>query len=326
LAPLAETRRSLVKTVYSTKLNDFLYLLDLKPFGIEAFISSYVLVGDRVAIVETGPTTCVENLLHGLSEIRVDVSDVDYVAVSHIHIDHAGGAGTLLRHLPKAKLIVHAKGVPHVVRPETLWKQTKLVLGEIADMYGEFQPVPEERVITAKDEMIVDLGKGIELEVLETPGHASHELSFYNKNSKGIFPGDTAGIYAKKFDVVMPTAPAPFHLEMALASIQRLIKLKPKKLYYSHFGQVDEAVRRLEAYIDQLRLWAKIVREEMERGKDAKAIYQRILKEDACMRLMAEFIQNHIILKRGVIMQNIHGFMEYFERSFGTESSSKIHT
>lgn len=312
--------------MYSTKLNDFLYLLDLKPFGIEAFISSYVLIGDRVAIVETGPTACVENLLHGLSETGVSVADVDYVAVSHIHIDHAGGAGTLLSYLPNTKLIVHAKGAPHMIRPETLWKQTRLVLGEIADMYGEIQPVPEERIITAKDKMIVNLGKGIELKVLETPGHASHELSFYEKNSKGVFPGDTAGIYAKKFDVVMPTAPAPFHLEMALASIQRLIKLKPEKLYYSHFGQVDEAVRRLKAYMDQLRLWAKIVREEMEHGKDAKAIYQRILAEDACMGPMAEFIQNHIILKRGVIMQNIYGFMEYLKRGFGTESSSKTHT
>jgi len=285
-----------------------------------------VLIGDRVAIVETGPTACVENLLRGLSEIGLKVAEVDYVAVSHIHIDHAGGAGTLLRHLPNAKLIVHAKGVPHMVRPETLWKQTKLVLGEIADMYGEVQPVPEDRVITAKDEMIVDLGKSIGLEVLETPGHASHELSFYEKNSKGVFSGDTAGIYAKKFDAVMPTAPAPFHLEMALASIQRLIKLKPEKLYYSHFGQVDEAVKRLEAYMNQLRLWAKIVREEMERGKDAKAIYQRILVEDPCMRPMAEFIQDHIILKRGVIMQNIYGFIEYFKKGFGVESNSKTRT
>jgi len=315
-----------VKTVYSTKLNDSLYLLDLKPFGIEAFISSYVVIGDVVAIVETGPTICVENLLRGLSETGVKVADVDYVAVSHIHIDHAGGAGTLLNHLPNAKLIVHVKGAPHMVQPETLWKQTKLVLGEIADMYGEIQPVPEERIITAKDGMAVNLGKGIELEVLETPGHASHELSFYEKNNKGIFTGDTAGIYARKFDVVMPTAPAPFHLEMALASIQRLIKLKPEKLYYSHFGQVSEAVKRLEAYMDQLRLWAGIVREEMERGKDAKAIYQRILVEDACMRPMAEFIQNHIILKRGVIMQNIYGFIEYLKKGFGTEPSSKTHT
>jgi glyoxylase-like metal-dependent hydrolase (beta-lactamase superfamily II) len=87
-------------------------------------------------------------------------------------------------------------------------------------MYGKFQPVPQERILIAKERMVIDLGEGVDLKVLEMPGHASHELSFYEKNSQGIFPGDAAGIYLNKFNVIIPTTPPPFHLEMALSSLR----------------------------------------------------------------------------------------------------------
>lgn len=301
--------------MYTKRLNDHIYLVDLKPMGIENFIASYVLVGSKTMIVETGPTTSIENLLTGLRETGIKNDEVDYVAVSHIHIDHAGGAGTLLEHLPSARLLVHAKGAPHLVKPEKLWRQTKQVLGEIADMYGEIHPVPEKRIIKATDGMAIELGEGVRLKVLETLGHASHHLSFYESSSRGVFTGDAAGIYLKKLDAVIPTAPPPFNLEMALTSLDRLIELKPKKLYYTHFGVREGAVKRLEAYAAKLKLWAKVVREGMENGEDSEAIYERILEKDASTRKAGELIKNHLVLRRGVIMQNIQGFIEYFKRT-----------
>ncbi len=301
--------------MHTKKLNDHLYLVDLKPMGIEKFIASYVLTGNKTMIVETGPTTSIKNLLTGLDEIGIKNDEVDYVAVSHIHIDHAGGAGTLLEHLPNARLLVHAKGAPHLVKPEKLWRQTKQVLGEIADMYGEIRPVPEKRIIVATDGMVVELGEGIRLRVLETLGHASHHLSFYENSSKGIFTGDAAGIYVQRLDVLIPTAPPPFNLELALATLNRFIELTPKRLYYTHFGVGDESVKRLRAYIAQLKLWARVVLEGMENGADLEAIYERILEEDAFTRKAADFIKNHLILRRGVIMQNIEGFVEYFKKT-----------
>ena len=301
--------------MYSERLNDHIYLTDLKPLGIENFIASYVLVGNKTMIIETGPTTSIENLLTGLSEIGIKNDEVDYVAVSHIHIDHAGGAGTLLKHLPNARLLVHAKGARHLVKPEKLWRQTKQVLGEIADMYGEIHPVPEKRIMATTDGMVVELGVGVRLKVLETLGHASHHLSFYENSSKGIFTGDAAGVYVKKLGVVIPTAPPPFNLEMALTTLNRLIKLTPKRLYYTHFSVRDDAVKGLEAYVAQLKLWAKVVLEGMGNGADLGAIYERVLEEDASTRRAADFIKNHLILRRGVIMQNIQGFMEYFKKA-----------
>lgn len=301
--------------MHTKKLNDHLYLVDLKPLGIEKFIASYVLKGNKKMIVETGPTTSIKNLLTGLDELGIGKDEVDYVAVSHIHIDHAGGAGTLLEHLPNATLLVHAKGAPHLAKPEKLWRQTKQVLGEIADMYGEIRSVPEERIMVATDGMVVELGEGVRVRVIETLGHASHHLSFYENSSGGIFTGDAAGVYVQKLDVLIPTAPPPFSLEMALATLDRFIGLKPKRLYYTHFGVGDEAIKKLNIYIAQLKLWARVVLEGLENGEDLEAIYGRILEEDAFTRKAADFIKNHLILRRGVIMQNIEGFAEYFEKT-----------
>jgi len=301
--------------MYSQKLNDHLYLIDLKPLDIENFIASYLLVDNKTMIIETGPTTSIRNLLTGLSEIGIGKREIDYVAVSHIHIDHAGGAGTLLKHLPKAKLLVHARGASHLANPQRLWAGTKQVLGEIADMYGEIQPVPEKRIVKATDEMLIELGKDVRVRVCETLGHASHHLSFYEDSSKGIFPGDAAGIFIKSIDATIPTAPPPFNLDMALASLTRLIALTPKNLYYTHFGATEDAVKRLEAYVVKLKLWAKVILEGMESGDDLEAIYRRILERDASTGRAADFIKNHLVLRRGVIMQNIQGFIEYLQKT-----------
>jgi len=311
--------------MYSQRLNEVVHLIDLKPMGIENFIASYVLKGSKVAIIETGPTVSIENLLAGLREMGIRTEEVDYVAVSHVHVDHAGGAGTLLHHLPNARLLVHARGAPHMVHPAKLWTQAKQVLGDVADVYGEPKPVPEERVMVATDGMVVGLGEEVEVRVLETPGHASHHLSFYEKNG-GVFPGDAAGIYLSRFDVVVPTTPMPFHLEMALASLDKLIKTAPRRLYYTHFGQTDDAVKKLRTHATQLKLWARIVLDGMETGKDMAAISERVLEEDPATKAAADVIKGHMMFSRGVIMQNIQGFVEYLRKSSPVDLSSKTHT
>ena len=283
--------------------------------GIEDTIASYVVRGDKVAVIETGPTVSIGNLLAGLEKIGIKTEEVNYVAVSHVHIDHAGGVGTLLHHLPNAKLMVHKRGAPHLINPEKLWTQSKKVLREIAELYQEIKPVPKERIITATDGMEISLGQNVELKVLETLGHASHHLSFYENKSDGIFPGDAAGIYLNKFDVIVPTTPAPFNLEMTLASITRLAEIKAENLYYTHFGQVSDAVRRLETYRNRLKLWAEVIVEEMKTEGNPEKIYQKILMKDPRINAVSSFLQNHVIFRRGILMQNIQGFLEYFKKT-----------
>jgi len=301
--------------MFTRKLSDHLSIIDLKPVGIENYIASYVLRGaDSTTIVETGPTCSIPNLLKGLQEIGVGVEDVDYVAVSHIHIDHAGGAGSLMQHLPNAQLLVHAKGAPHMINPKKLWEASKQVLGEVAIAFQEIQPVPENRIVTPIDDTVIDLGGGVQLKVLETLGHASHHLAFLESTAMGIFQGDAAGIYIPELDVTIPTTPAPFHLEMTLASIQKIVEMTPKWLYYTHFGPVEKAVNRLRAYVMQLKLWEKTVSEALNKGDSLQMIYQKILASDPQMRAAAEFIENHMVLRRGVVTQNIQGFINYLKK------------
>lgn len=300
--------------MYSQRLNNHLYVIDLKAIGIKNFIASYVLIGNKTMVVETGPTTSIKNLLVGLDEIGISKDSVDYVAVSHIHIDHAGGAGTLLKHLPKARLLVHAEGAPHLVRPNKLWWQTKRVLGEIADMYGRIDPVPERRIIIVKEGTAIDLGEGIELKILETLGHASHHLSYHENNGNGIFTGDAAGVYLPKLDVVIPTTPPPCHLQIAFTSLDRLMKLAPERLYYTHFGMREDAVPNLEAYKTQLKLWSRTVIEGMEEEMGVETIYERVLEEDASMRKAASVIRNNLVFRRGIVEQSIKGLIGYFKK------------
>jgi glyoxylase-like metal-dependent hydrolase (beta-lactamase superfamily II) len=300
------------KKMFSSQLDSKHFLIDLKPAGFPQFIASYVLKAEKTAIVESGPTSTVPNLLTGLKEVGVNFKDVDYVFASHIHLDHGGGLGSLLKTLPKAKAIVHKRGVQHIVNPEKLWDQANHVLGGVARLYGEPIPVPKERVITAEDGMTFNLGNGVELEVIETLGHASHHQCFYERSYDSVFPGDTAGIYIPKFDVIVPTTPPPLRLDMLLASIEKLKLLKPSLLYYSHFGRATDALEKLQTYIDQLKLWESVV-EEVGEGSTDLEIKDVLERRDPAVWKIREYVEIHPTLKRDFILQNIQAFREYLE-------------
>jgi len=288
--------------------------MDLETAGIKNSFASYVLKGEQVAIVETGATSSIPNLILGLKELNVKPESVAYVAVTHVHLDHGGGVGTLLKHLPKAKVIVHQRGAPHLVNPEKLWQQSQVALGTITGMYGKPEPVPEERIVAAVDGMIVDVGNRVKLKIVETLGHASHHLSYYELSSEGIFPGDAAGLYIDGFDVTVPTTPSPFRLDIALASLDKLISLEPKVLYYTHFGKVSDAVEKLQSYGAQLELWARIAKRGLENGESLDAISQKIIEEDTALKKAGEHIRAHPILNTTVLKESVRGIIEFVQK------------
>lgn len=299
----------------TTKIEDHIHLIDAETAGIKNFIASYVLKGKQVAIVETGPTSSIPNVLSGLKELRVKLEDVAFVAISHIHLDHGGGVGTLLKHLPEAKVIVHPRGAPHLANPEKLWQQSKEVLGSITDLYGEPEPVPADRMVSAADSQVFDIGNGVRLQALETLGHASHHLSYYEMLSGGVFPGDAAGIYLNEIGVVVPTTPPPFRMDIALASLSRLIALKPKALFYSHFGRASDATEKLNAYAQQLELWAGIARKGIRDGEDLKTIGRKIVEGDKAISKALEHISVHPILGETVLSESVLGVVDFVRKS-----------
>src|SRR5271157_509851 len=300
--------------MHTFKLTENLDLIDVETAGFESFIASYVLRGKKAAIIETGPTSSVPNVLFGLEKVGVKRENVAYVAVSHIHLDHGGGAGTLLKSLPNAKVIVHQRCAPHLANPEKLWQQSREVLGRITELYGAPEPVPLERIIAAQDGMTFGLGNNVELRVVETLGHASHHQSFFETFGRGVFPGDAAGIYLKEFDSIVPTTPAPFRLDGALAALDRLEKLEPKALYYSHFGEASDPVRRLRMYADQLRLWGRIARQGVREKQGLDEVRRNIINNDKQIQRAVRFIQAHPVLDETVLNNSVQGFMQFAER------------
>jgi len=294
-----------------TSLEKHLHLVDVETGGIENFVASYILKGKRAIIVETGPSSSVHNLLSAMDKIHVEPEDVAYVAVSHIHLDHGGGVGTLMKHLPRAKAIVHPRGVPHLAHPEKLWEQSKAVLGKITDMYGAPEPVPEDRIIAGVDGKVFDVGDDVRLQVVETVGHASHHQSYYDMLSQNIFSGDAAGVYLNQIDVVVPTTPPPLRLDLALASLNKLVGLRPKALCYSHFGRSMNAVEKLEAYKTQLRMWAAIAKEGLDKKESVETIGKRIAERDANMRRAMEHLKMHPVLSETVLNESVMGVVDY---------------
>ncbi len=297
-----------------TKVEDSIYLIDAETAGMKNFIASYVLKGERVAMVETGPASSVPNLLSGLKYLKIKPDDVAYVAVSHIHLDHAGGAGTLLKHLPNAKVVVHPRGAPHLAHPKKLWEQSKLVLGKITELYGEPEPVHEDRIIAANDGMTLDLGNNMRLRVVETLGHSSHHQSYYETLSRSIFPGDAAGIYLNEIGVIVPTTPPPLRLNLALESINKLAGLKGASLLYSHFGKASDTTEKLQTYVQQLRLWATIAKKGIDNKESLEAISKRIVESDVALQRALDYVKVHPVLGETVLGNSVYGIVDFVEK------------
>jgi len=295
-------------------------MVELETGGLRNLICSYVIKGVKTFLVESGPTNSVPNLVAGLKELNINLEDVEKVAITHVHLDHGGGAGTLLKYLPNAKVLVHPRGIPHLISPERLWSSSQKVLGFISEIFGKPEPVPKERIIPVTKGSL-NLGDGAKLTAMETLGHASHNLSYHDVFNNGIFPGDAAGTYLPEFDVVVPTTPPPFHLETALASLDTLINLNPTVLYFSHFGKATEAVKRLKDYKLQLQVWAAIVEDGVRKNRSLEEIRDKIIVEDNAMNQIADFVKSHPIYSKTMLENCVQGFIDYTKQKQTKQSS-----
>lgn len=306
--------------MHTKEIGKNLFQVELETGGFKNLICSYIIKGAKTILVESGPTSSVPKLVSGLKELDIRFEDVEYLAVTHVHLDHGGGAGTLLKFLPNAKVLVHPRGMPHLINPERLWPSSQAVLGFVSEIFGKPEPVPKERIIPVTEDSF-DLDDGAKLRVIETLGHASHNLSFHESLNGGVFPGDAAGTYFPEFDVVMPTTPPPFHLDLALASLDKLISLKPTVLYYSHFGKASNGVQRLKDYKLQLQLWAKIAEEGARENQSLEEIRDRIIAEDKVMRQLADYLKSHRIYSRTALGNSVQGFIDYAKQTQAKQSS-----
>jgi glyoxylase-like metal-dependent hydrolase (beta-lactamase superfamily II) len=225
------------------------------PDGITAVDTEYIRPGlaashiiqhrGGAAFVDVGTNYSVPHLLAGLQELAISPQDVDYVFITHVHLDHAGGAGLLLQSLPAARLVAHPRGAPHLIEPAKLIAASKTVYGEdlYRELYGELIPVPASRVITGEDGQHFDL-RGRSFQLLHTPGHALHHYCLVDLAHHNLFTGDTFGLSYRELDTaqgafgVPTTTPTQFDPVQLIASIDRLMATEPRAAYLMHYSRV----------------------------------------------------------------------------------------
>lgn len=214
--------------------------------------SHLVVRNHRGAFVDTGTAHSVPRLLDAVQRAGLEPEDVDYILLTHIHLDHAGGAGQLAEALPNATVVVHPRGAKHLAEPEKLVAGTKAVYGEkaFAELYGEILPIPAARIKTVEDGERLLLG-GSPLEFIHTPGHALHHYCIVDLEGDGIFTGDTFGISYRDLDTrngpfIFPaTTPTHFDPDQAHASIDRLMRYRPQAMYLTHYSRVEGNLDKL---------------------------------------------------------------------------------
>jgi len=213
--------------------------------------ASHLIVEDgRAAFVDTGTNDSVPLLLDALRQKDLDPGDVDFVFLTHVHLDHAGGAGQLMQRLPNARCVIHPRGAPHMIEPAKLIAGTEAVYGKkrTREMYGEIQPIAADRVIVAADEQAFVLN-GREMRTLHTEGHARHHYCLHDPQSQGVFTGDSFGVSYRELDTaagefIFPSSTPP-HFDPAEAhkTIDRIVALEPRQCYLTHYSRVGDLDR-----------------------------------------------------------------------------------
>lgn len=235
------------------KLNN-LHCIDLDQPGLTGFrqfISSWLYCGEQFTLlVDPGPLSTIPRLVAAVR--RHGVQRLDYILLTHIHIDHAGGTGALLREFPEARVICHPDGIRHLVSPQKLWEGSRKVLGEkLAEAYGEILAVPQQQILF--EEAIGTTG----VRAFLTPGHAQHHCCYLLDDL--LFAGEVAGVRCVVPDAIMirPATPPRFILEIALDSVERMMALQPRRMVFAHYGLVDRADEHLAIARNQLLLWVE---------------------------------------------------------------------
>jgi glyoxylase-like metal-dependent hydrolase (beta-lactamase superfamily II) len=233
-----------------TELNDGIVAIDTEYARPLQDASHLITEGGRAAFVDTGTNYSVPLLLDALQQRDLDVADVDFVFLTHIHLDHAGGAGLLMQELPNARCVVHPRGALHMADPTRLIAGTEAVYGvqETAEMYGVIQPIEQSRIVVAGDEQWFDLS-GRKLQAFFTEGHALHHYCLNDPVSRGVFTGDSFGVSYRELDtefgeLVFPTStPTHFDPDAAHVSVDRIMACNPKQLYLTHYSRVRDLDR-----------------------------------------------------------------------------------
>lgn len=285
-------------------------LIDVFDLGKENRTGTYVIHEEELTLIETSASPSIPYLLKGLEALEVDPAEIKYIIVTHIHLDHAGGAGLLLEKCPNAKIIVHPKGKRHLADPSRLIQGARAVYGQQFDeLFHPILPIPEDRLVIKEDGETLQIAPNRILTFLDTPGHANHHFSIHDPYSGGIFTGDTVGVYysellSEGLEFYLPsTSPNQFNPEAMLAAADRMEHLGIKRIYFGHYGMSENP----DLVFKQLRYWLPLFVEAGDRviKEQNHASFEE--KTDAVSKALFEMASNYL-KERNMTLS--HDFLE----------------
>jgi len=285
------------------------FLITLPPVapGFQNFIGVWLYKGEINFIVDTGTSSTSDALLQSLG--KTGVRHLDYIFLTHIHVDHAGATGDISGHFPDAPVVCHKDGIPHLADPARLWEGTKKTLGSIATAYGPLKPVRPERLVDASV-----FNEASVIPVI-TPGHSLHHVSYILNDC--LFAGEAGGVcYPLRSggDYMRPATPPKFFFGLALDSIDTLISMRPEKMCYGHLGLKEDAVNMLKRHKEQLYFWEDIIRNEVGKpdNEDLISRCSRILLEmDPLLAGFSGMEEDVKERERFFLINSIKGFLSY---------------
>jgi glyoxylase-like metal-dependent hydrolase (beta-lactamase superfamily II) len=293
-----------------------LYLVDLnQPLeGFYNFLSSWIYKRDGFTIVvDPGPRSTIPVLVEALK--RQNINKLDYILLTHIHIDHAGGAGLLVEHFPDVKVICHHKGIRHMVDPSKLWEGSRKVLGNVAEVYGKIAAIPEKN-ISYQD--LIEIGKNV-INVFETPGHAIHHLSYQIDDL--FFIGEVAGInYPLNDGLYLRLAtPPPFIYEIYRGSLEKAAgktaSFNVCHLCFGHYGYRQDAKNVFDTALNQLNYWMATVEKHYRLKSEPfeEIIFEELLKNDRALSLYHTLPMEVQSREKFFSFNSIRGMQDYLK-------------
>ena len=293
-----------------SRLADNIYYLDTRrenEFGVSGV---YLIVADGITLIETGTSKTVPDILSAVKALGFQESDIKNVIVTHIHLDHAGGAGLLVRRIPGLNVYVHETGLNHLHNPTKLIESAKLVYGDletIFSIHGDILPVPRENLIPVRN-VKIDIGADIELVIFDAPGHANHHLCILDPATGNLFSGEALGHYEPRTGKLTPAvAPPAFDFEKSIETIHRISALSPKLICFSQFGYRHDAKVAIAEALGQLQYYYDTILSELKKN---------ITSDDIILKMISSnFMGNHVDeLSQSMLVSIVVGYEVYFKR------------
>jgi len=289
-------------------------VLDTYALGQPGTVSAYLVKGPKPALIDCGYATSYENVLGGLAEAGVMPTDIRYLIPTHVHLDHAGAAGRLLKGMPNAEVIAHERGAPHLIDPTRLIESSTKVFGEaIMRLYGDPEPIPADRVTAVGKEAALDLGGGLSATLIHTPGHAPHQISVVLDQPRIMFTADAVGIVYPGMKAMIPTTPPPsFDPTQLAATIGTIRQTKPSGLLVPHFGGRKDVEWVFDRTTELVMRWVE----------EVKGLWKKGLSLDAATEVMEGEVARDAgtadlpIFAQVSVRTSVMGIMHYLEKNF----------